>query len=168
MPANSDFKDLLKIFNARHVKYLIIGGYAVVYYTEPRYTKDLDIWIDENKENAASVYAALTEFGAPLKGLTPEDFSKPGYTYQIGIAPSRIDIIMADEGLAFADAWSRRVDTYFDDVPVRLISRKDLITLKSASGRPRDRLDLDALAEAGKTARKPSKPARKRKSGPAV
>jgi hypothetical protein len=66
---NSNFEDLLRLFNAGNVEYLIVGGYAVMLFTEPRYTRDLDIWIAATSENAAKVYAALAEFGAPLVPL---------------------------------------------------------------------------------------------------
>jgi hypothetical protein len=84
MFVNSDFSDLLNLFNANNVKYLIIGGYAVIQYAEPRYTKDLDIWIRVDNPNAAAVYKAIKEFGAPLTGLTEADFAEEGYFYQIG------------------------------------------------------------------------------------
>jgi hypothetical protein len=87
MSVNSDFKDLLNLFNAYRVKYLIIGGYAVVKYTEPRFTKDLDLWIRADAKNAAAVFQALREFGAPLSDLTPADFAQEGYFYQMGVPP---------------------------------------------------------------------------------
>ena len=68
MFANSDFNDLLRIFNANNVKYLVIGGYALIQYTEPRFTKDLDLLIGTDSRNASAVYKALREFGAPLSG----------------------------------------------------------------------------------------------------
>jgi len=85
MFVNSDFSDLLRLFNDNHVKYLVIGGYAVVQYAEPRFTKDLDIWISTDIENANQVYKALREFGATLTSLTPKDFSEEGYFFQMGV-----------------------------------------------------------------------------------
>jgi hypothetical protein len=98
MSVNSDFKDLLNLFNDYHVKYLIIGGYAVIKYTEPRYTKNLDLWIRANAKNAHAVFQALREFGAPLTGLTSADFAEEGYFYQMGIPPVRVDILMSISG----------------------------------------------------------------------
>ncbi len=89
---NSDFEELLSLFNANDVKYLVVGGYAVMLYTEPRYTKDLDIWIEPSEDNAARVFRALSKFGAPLSGLTPSDFAHEGCFYQVGIPPVRVDI----------------------------------------------------------------------------
>ena len=76
---NSDFSDLLKRFNANSVEYLAIGGYALIQYAEPRYTKDLGLWISTDPENASAVYLSLQQFGAPLDGLTQSDFSEDGF-----------------------------------------------------------------------------------------
>ena len=83
MFVNSDFSDLLRIFNDNHEISNVIGGYAVVQYAEPRFTKDLDVWISTDASNAESVYKALLEFGAPLKGLTVKDFAEDGYFFQM-------------------------------------------------------------------------------------
>lgn len=106
MTNSSHFKELLRAFNERGAEYLIVGGYAVMKYTEPRFTKDLDLWIRSSAENAARVYEALAEFGAPLErdGLAPQDFTSEELTYQIGVAPVRVDILTHVSGLQFADA----------------------------------------------------------------
>ena len=91
MKISSDYKDLLSIFNAAGVRYLIVGGYAVMIHTEPRYTKDLDIWIDRAATNAQALFQALVRFGAPLKDLQPADFTEPRVFYQIGMEPVRIE-----------------------------------------------------------------------------
>ncbi len=148
MSVNSDFKDLLNLFNVYRVKYLIIGGYAVIKYTEPRYTKDLDLWVRADAKNAAAIFAALREFGAPLSGLTPADFAEEGYFYQMGIPPVRVDILMSISGLTFDEAWPRRVKSDFDGVPVLFINREDLIAAKLAAGRPQDLIDAALLAQA--------------------
>jgi hypothetical protein len=95
---NSDFSDLLQAFNEESVEYLVVGGYAVIKYTEPRYTKDIDIWVNASLENAERVMRALVKFGAPLSGLTADDFCDPENFYQIGVAPTRVDIIMGIDG----------------------------------------------------------------------
>ena len=151
MFVNSDFSDLLKSFNDNGVKYLVIGGYAYGQYAEPRYTKDLDVWIATDSLNASVVYNALVEFGAPLSEMTEGDFADDGYFYQMGYPPVRIDIIMGIPGIEFGDAWKNRVETYFDDLLVNFISKEDLITAKIASGRPQDLLDAATLSEDDKT-----------------
>ena len=82
MFVNSDFSDLLRIFNDNNVKYLVIGGYALVQYAEPRFTKDLDLWISTDPANAGAVYRALSTFGAPLEGMTEKDFAEEGDVYK--------------------------------------------------------------------------------------
>ncbi len=86
---NRDFRELLKTFNEHAVKYLIVGGYAVMKYSEPRFTKDLDIWIEASPENGKSVFQALKTFGSPLEGLTEYDFAQDGF-YQMGRPPMRV------------------------------------------------------------------------------
>ncbi len=151
---NSDFKDLLKIFNNNQVNYLIIGGYAIMKYTEPRFTKDLDIWIESTPENARKVFASLREFGAPLQGLTEADFASEGIFYQMGRPPARIDILMSIDGVRFADAWVNRVETDLDGVPALFISRDDLLVNKKAVGRLQDLIDIENLQLAEKISNK--------------
>ncbi len=147
MFVNSDFSDLLRIFKDNGVKYLVIGGYAVIQHAEPRFTKDLDLWISTDSANAAAVFRALREFGAPLSGMTEADFSEEGYFYQVGVPPVRVDILMGIPGLQFEDVWDRRVMVDFGDLTVTFISRQDLITTKLASGRPQDLIDADILSQ---------------------
>ena len=163
MFVNSDFSDLLKLFNANQVRYLVIGGYALIQYAEPRYTKDLDLWISTDATNAKAVYRALHEFGAPLADLDEADFSQEGYFYQMGVPPVRVDILMGIPGVVFEEAWSRRTEVDFDGLLVPFISRQDLITAKRAAGRPQDLLDAELLAQpdAKPTRRRPTKPARR-------
>ena len=149
MAVSSDFKDLLRLLNDFQVKYLVVGGYAVIKYTEPRYTKDLDLWVRADAENAQAVYEALLAFGAPLEGMTADDFAHEGYFYQMGIAPVRVDILMSITGLDFDSAWPRRVVVDFDGVETFFISRADLIATKRALGRAQDLLDVALLEQAG-------------------
>src|SRR5579872_2315698 len=113
---NSDFSDLLKLFNANGVRYLVVGGYAFGQHAEPRYTKDLDVWVSTDRENAYRVFKTLAAFGAPLTSITPEDFEQDSNIYQIGVAPVRIDVIMSVKGLSFEDAWKNRVEATYEDV----------------------------------------------------
>ncbi len=108
MLASQDFKERLNVFKKYNARYLIVGGYAVKGYAEPRFTKDLEIFVACDKANALAVYAALKEFGALLTNLVPEDFSQPEYFYQMGIAPLRIDVLMSMPGVDFEKAWQNR------------------------------------------------------------
>ena len=145
MPASSHFKELLQSFNEHQVKYLIVGAYAVMKYTEPRYTKDLDVWIEPTEENAARVYAALAQFGAPLSEITSQDFTNPDVIFQLGLAPHRIDILMAVKGLNFEDAWPKRVEAEFEDLRINILNKEDLLVSKEAAGRPQDLIDASSL-----------------------
>lgn len=145
MFVNSDFSDLLKIFNANQVKYLVVGGYAVVQYAEPRFTKNLDLWVHVDKKNAALVYESLKEFGAPLENLTEADFMEMGYFYQMGNPPVRVDILMGIPGIDFENAWKNKTEADFDGLSVLFIGKEDLIKAKRASGRPQDMIDADLL-----------------------
>ncbi len=165
MFVNSDFSDLLKLFNDNHVQYLVIGGYAVVQHGEPRFTKDLDLWIRADNANAKIVYKALREFGAPLTGMTEKDFAEEGYFYQMGMPPVRVDILMSIPGLTFESAWQKRVETDFDGLAVPFISKEDLIQAKLASGRPQDLIDADSLSSQDKES---TQHRAKRKSGKAI
>jgi predicted nucleotidyltransferase len=147
MFVNSDFSDLLQIFNTLKVKYLVIGGYAVVQYAEPRFTKDLDVLISTDAVNAQAVYSALREFGAPLSGLTPKDFSEEGFFFQIGVPPVRVDVLMGIPGIQFDECWNRRLEVDFDGLKVLFIAKQDLIASKRAAGRPQDLLDVDLLSQ---------------------
>jgi len=124
-----------------------VGGYAVMLYTEPRYTKDLDIWIDPSPENAGKVFRALAEFDAPLAGLSPSDFSKEGFFYQLGRPPARVDILMSVDGLSFGDAWGNRQESVLGGQVAWFVGRGDLIKNKRASGRHIDLHDADLLGE---------------------
>ncbi len=148
MPLNKDFEDLLRLFNAARAKYLIVGAYAVIFYTEPRYTKDIDIWIQPTAENARKVYHALQQFGAPVKNLTLEDLTNPNMVYQMGVAPNRVDILMGIGKLSFDHAWKNRRVSRYGRQRVFFVGRRDLIHLKQAAGRLQDRLDLQVLSKA--------------------
>jgi hypothetical protein len=164
---NSDFKNLLKLFNRFKARYLIVGGHAVMKYTEPRFTKDLDIWVEATPENASLVFKALREFGAPLTNLGEADFAKEGFFYQMGRPPTRVDILMSIEGLKFGDAWPKRVESDFDGVSVHVISREDLIANKVAVGRPQDLIDVGSLQDSERLDWKPKgqSTARQKKRG---
>jgi hypothetical protein len=146
---NQDWIELLNLFNASEVRYLIIGGYAVIKYAEPRFTKDIDVWVGIDPENARRVYEALRKFGAPLAGMVPEDFTKAGYFYQMGRPPFRVDIVMTIPGVEFEAAWPNRLKTTINEVEIPFISKPDLIKAKEAAGRPQDLIDLQKLRATG-------------------
>ena len=149
MDISQDYEDLFKILNDYKIKYLVVGAYAVIFYSEPRYTKDIDIWIypDVNDEN--NVYELLKEFGVPLKGLSPDDFKDKKMIFQIGVAPVRIDIIMDLPGVEFAVAWKNRKKSLYGKTPINILGISELIQAKKKAARPQDNLDLDTLRRFG-------------------
>ena len=143
-----DFKELLFALNAHSVKYLVVGAYAVSVHAQPRATKDLDIWVKPELENAKAVYTALREFGAPLEGLTIADFAERGPFFHMGREPVAVDILTEIPGVEFNAAWEGRIEDVIDatrGLKANFISRDDLMTAKLASGRPQDLADVDAL-----------------------
>jgi hypothetical protein len=136
------------LFEKHEIRYLIVGGYAVMKYSEPRFTKDLGVWIATDPKNAGAVYAALKAFGAPLANLTAHDFTRQDYFYQMGKPPLRVDIMMSIPGVEFEEAWKDREVVELDDFKIPFISRSDLIMAKEASGRPQDKIDIYKLKEA--------------------
>ncbi len=147
MQVNKDFKDLFNIFNEEGVEYLIVGAYAVMFYAEPRFTKDIDIWVNPTLENAGKVYHALRRFGAPLENITQEDFSNKELVYQIGIAPNRIDIIMDIGNIPFDIAYHNAEKSAYDGVPINILGKKELVQSKKTIGRKQDLIDIDKLEE---------------------
>jgi len=122
----------------------VVGGFAVMKYSEPRFTKDLDLWTDPAPANASLLFQSLRRFGAPLRGLTPDYFTVPGNFYQIGVYPTRVDILTSTSSdLAFDPVWERRqVAGLFGVANVPFVSKQDLIAMKRAAGREEDLLDI--------------------------
>ncbi len=148
-----DYKDLLSAFHAHGVRYLIVVGYAVIFHAQPRFTRDIDLFIKADPANAQATYAALAAFGAPLKGLRPEDFAEPGSFFRFGLDPHGFDILPDVPGIDFEAAWERRVEGIIDPengLKAFFISAPDLIAAKLAAGRPQDIADAAAIREAAK------------------
>ena len=150
MPVNSDFRDLFSALAAAEARFLVVGAYAVVHHTEPRYTKDLDVWVEPTNENAKRVLRALGGFGAPIGKLSPADLCDPDTVYQIGIEPNRIDLLTALPALEFGPAWERSATTTYGGIPIRVLGIDDLILTKRTLARPQDLLDADRLEAARK------------------
>ena len=152
----NDFKELLSIFNVHSVRYLIVGGYAVSFHAQPRATKDIDLLIKPDAENAKAVYAALAKFGAPLEGLTVEDFSDRRKFFRMGKEPVMVDILPEIDGVDFDRAWENRVESVIDlesGLKAYFISSPDLVAAKLAAGRPQDLADVAAIRKAAESDR---------------
>lgn len=148
--APRDFVELFRSLNAHRAEYLIVGGYAVAFYGYPRFTGDMDLFVNPHAENAALVLSALEEFGFAGLGLEPGDFSSADTLISLGYPPERVDIVSAIDGVSWQDAWGRRFPGSFGGVEVFFIGREELIRNKRASGRPQDRLDADILDTASR------------------
>jgi len=141
----NDFKEFLKLLNLKQVKYLLIGGYAVGFYGYPRATADMDIWIAVDKDNTVKITEALKEFGFSMPEVTPEVFQQKDKVIRMGNPPLRIEIITSISGIDFNKTYAERVVEHIDEIPVSLISLKNLKLNKKASGRHKDLDDLEHL-----------------------
>jgi len=142
---NQDFKEFIESLTANYVRYLIVGGYAVALHGHPRYTKDLDVWVERSRENAQALIQALAQFGMGSLGLSEEDFLVPDQVVQLGYPPDRIDILVSISGVEFPECFSRRVEVSLDGVNVNFIDLEHLKQNKKASGRMQDLADLEKL-----------------------
>jgi predicted nucleotidyltransferase len=142
---NQDFREFIQSLNDNHVRYLVVGGYAVAFHGHPRYTKDIDVWIEMSAENASNVVAALEQFGFGSLGLRESDFLTPDQVIQLGHPPSRIDLLCTVSGVSFAECYESRVMVEIDGVPVNFINLENLRKNKAASGRHQDLADLENL-----------------------
>ena len=147
MEVQKDFKELLELFNAHKVEYMIVGGYALAYHGAPRYTGDIDLFVKPDEENATLILKALDDFGFGSVGLNKDDLKSPNKVVQLGYPPVRIDIITTISGLTWEDACKGRNKGEYGNIPVFYIGRDHYILNKKASGRKKDIADLEALGE---------------------
>jgi hypothetical protein len=147
MEVQRDFKELLALFNAHNVDYLIVGAYALAFHGSPRYTGDMDILVRPDPENAQRVLSALDEFGFGSLGLSAGDFASPDKIVQLGVVPVRVDIITSITGLSWEEAAAGREKGNYGDVIAHYIGKRAIIRNKRALGRKKDLADLEALGE---------------------
>jgi hypothetical protein len=141
--------------NNPRAKYLLVGGYAVASHGQPRFTKDLDVWIDSTVNNADAVDSALKAIGEPLRDVTVADLTRTGLILQMGVPPNRIDLFASVDGVAFADAYESRQEAPYGDQTIRVIGRAHLIQNKRTAGRPTSEMSLDRQGlEAGRRVHK--------------
>ncbi len=145
MILSQDFKEFVELLNANHVRYLVVGGYAVAIHGHPRYTKDLDVWVEPDPDNAGRIIDALDQFGFGSLQLTRDDFVQPEQIVQLGYPPYRIDLITSIAGGEFESCYSNRKSIDVSGVTVNFIGLDDLRRNKAASGRPQDLADLHHL-----------------------
>jgi hypothetical protein len=147
MDVQPDFSDLLELFNAHGVDYIIVGGYALAFHGAPRTTGDIDLFVGTAPDNALRLLDALGEFGFGSVGLTTKDFETTNQVVQLGVPPVRVDIMTSLTGVSWKEAYKSRVAGTYGDVPVFYLGREQFLSNKRATGRKRDLADLEALGE---------------------
>lgn len=145
MSLPSDFAEFLEALEAREVRYIVAGAFAMAAHGHPRYTKDLDIWIEIGPENAERLVQALDDFGMASLELTAADFLSERVIVQLGYEPNRIDLLTTLDGLTFAESYPRRVMARLGGHPAPVLDIRSLKVNKLATGRPQDLLDVEQL-----------------------
>ena len=143
IPLAPDFKEFLRLLNARHVKYLLVGGYAVSFHGYARSTADMDIWVRPDPDNAARLLDALHEFGFAISDA--EALAKPDHMLGMGLKPLRIKVLTSISGVEFDDCYANRVEAVIGDLTFAVIDLFHLRVNKAASGRHKDLDDLENL-----------------------
>jgi hypothetical protein len=147
MEVQTDFKELLKLFNEHKVEYIIVGAYALAYHGVPRFTGDIDIFVCPSTANAQKILSALADFDFGSLNLTVHDFQHPDSVVQLGVPPVRIDIITSITGVSWDDADNGKKEGLYGDLKVYFLGREQLIANKRAIGRKKDLADLESLGE---------------------
>jgi hypothetical protein len=142
---NPDYSDILSALSEAGVEFLLVGAYAMAVHGLPRATGDIDLWVRPEPDNAKRALMALQSFGAPLHDLTTDDLCHEGTVFQIGVAPRRIDVLTAIDGVTFQEAWATRIAVKIGNRQVNVIGKAALLKNKRSTGRPRDFADADQL-----------------------
>ncbi len=142
-----DFRELLALFNAHKVEYVVVGAYALAFHGAPRYTGDLDILVRPDVGNARRILDALDEFGFASSGLTIEDFAEPGKVVQLGVAPVRVDIVTSVTGVSWEEVAAGCKAGSYGDQTVNYLGKEQFVRNKRAVGRKKDIADLEAIGE---------------------
>jgi len=139
---NPDFKEMLSCLKDEAVDFIVVGAYALAAHGFPRATGDIDIWVRNSFENAQKIMRALMKFGAPISHLSEEDFTAPDIIVQLGVEPSRIDLLTGIDGVGFDEAWQNKISIAIDDLEINILSKEDLLKNKLATGRAKDQGDI--------------------------
>lgn len=142
---NQDFKEFIQSLNDNNVRYLVVGGYAVALHGYPRYTKDMDVWVEMTHENAARIVKALDQFGFGSLNLKESDFTEPDQIIQLGYPPRRIDILTTLPGVNFSACYPAHTTVDMEGISVNFIDLENLKKNKKATGRHQDLADLENL-----------------------
>ena len=145
MKVSQDFEELFGLLNKNQVKYLVVGGYAYAVHVEPRFTKDLDLFVRRERANAENIITTLKEFGFGSLNLKTRDFLEPDQIIQLGHPPLRVDILTSISGVEFEEAWQNKITGKYGNQDVYFIGKEELKKNKKASGRESDQEDLKKL-----------------------
>jgi predicted nucleotidyltransferase len=147
MKLQDDLREFIELLNAHGVRYVIVGGFAVAFHGHPRYTGDIDLFVEASEANSQRIARVLHDFGFGETGLTAADFAREGVIVQLGRPPNRIDLITSIDAVGFPEAWADRVEATLGAVPVLFISKELLLKNKAAAKRAQDIADIDAMGE---------------------
>ncbi len=139
---NPDFRDMLSCLNDEEVEFIIVGAYALAAHGLPRATGDIDVWVRNSSTNAQRILRALVKFGAPVSNLSEDDFVAHDMVLQLGIEPSRIDLLTGIDGVEFDEAWKNKVSVRIDGMGIYILSKADLLKNKLSANRDKDRSDI--------------------------
>lgn len=145
MVQNQDFKEFIQSLNDHNVQYLVVGGYAVAFHGHPRYTKDMDIWVWVDQQNAENIILALEQFGMGSLNLEAHDFLEPGTIIQLGYPPHRIDILIGLKGIDFQVCYQNKIEEVIDGIKINFIDLENLKKTKRIAGRAQDLADIENL-----------------------
>lgn len=145
MELPADWKEFIESLNAAKIKYLLVGGYAVAIHGHPRFTEDIDFFVESSVPNVEKVINVIRQFGIPVEGLSVESFARPDQVVQLGRPPLRIDVLTSIENVDFDAAWADRFDIEIEGTAFSVIGIDHLIQNKSATGRGKDQNDVEAL-----------------------
>lgn len=145
MKLERDLREFIELLNAHDVRYLIVGAYALAHHGRPRYTGDIDFFVEASAQNAERLSQVLRQFGFANVGVAEEDFTVPDQIVQLGVEPHRMDIMTSISAVAFDEAWDTREYGDLDGLRVPFISKELLKRNKAAVGRKQDLADIDYL-----------------------
>lgn len=146
MKIPNDLRAFVELLNAAGAKYLVVGGYAVAFHGHPRFTGDIDLFIEPSADNSRVLSTVLDDFGFGELNIGSADFVREDMILQLGLPPNRIDIMTSIDGVSFSQAWPKRVSAVIDGLEMVFISRELLIQNKLASGRAKDVADAEELS----------------------
>ncbi len=146
---NQDFQEFLLALNDAEVKYVLVGGYSVIYYGFPRTTGDLDIFVEVSKTNYQNLKKAFSLFGLSLFDMTEDNFLNNNNmnVFSFGRSPVSIEILKEISGLTFEEVYSQSLQTEIEEIPLKVINLKHLKENKKQSGRNKDLNDLENLPD---------------------